>query len=107
MNQTTAAIENSLEGRELPQDQPVRCRDCHARLREGEPVTVAANQHEGVWRLSDVWCAPDAPVPWSHDTDDVLVEGDIGLVSDVRNQRHYPVVVRATLLNGRRRAVEA
>ena len=115
MNATTAAIENSIDGRELPQDQPVRCIGCHDTLREGLPVTVAALRHpsESVWRLGDVWCAACAPTPRSHEDDadaaeTVLAEGRIGFMSDVARQRHYPVAVDVTLLSTRqRRTVDA
>lgn len=104
MTASRLAIEHSLEGRELPQDTPVRCADCGTNLREGALVTVAATEHDGgVWRLSDVWCAGDGPVPWKYDGDaDVLAEGSLGLASDVRSQRHYPILVCATVLNGKR-----
>ena len=97
MSDSNLAIEHSIEGRELPMDQPIVCDECHARLREGQPITVAANQHGEVWRIGDLWCAVCAPRPSESDADR-LVEGDVGLVSVAREQRHYPVVVGATVV---------
>jgi hypothetical protein len=104
MSVSRLAIERAITGVELPHDQPIRCCECGTRLREGALVTVAATEHDGgVWRLGDVWCAGDGPVPWDHDADadaDVLAEGSLGLASDSRDQRHYPILVRAAVLNG-------
>jgi hypothetical protein len=101
-NISRVAIERQISGVELPHDQPIRCCECGARLREGALVTVAATEHSGgVYRLGNVWCASDGPVPWEYDGDgDVLAEGSLGLASDARDQRHYPVLVEAAVLNG-------
>lgn len=102
MTPSNLAIERALTGIELPHDEPVRCADCGARLREGQPITASANCHGDVWRYGQIWCAGCAPRPWKHDAADVLVEGSLAVVSDVRRQRHYSVVIDATVASGDR-----
>ena len=98
MSDSKLAIERAVTGIELPMDSPIVCDDCHARLREGQPITVGATRHDGeVWRIGELWCAVCAPRPSESDADRI-VEGDVGIVSDVREQSHYPVLVRATVV---------
>ena len=92
------AIERAVEGVELPMDSPIVCDSCHARLREGQPIAVGVTRHYGgVYRIRKLWCVVCAPTP-SESGADRLVEGDVGIVTDTQAQRHYPVVVRATVV---------
>ena len=95
------AAERQLEGVELPHDDPIRCSNCHARLTEGQPITAAAGRSEGVWRYGDIWCAGCAPLPRDGSDGDVLAEGTLAVVSDVRRQRHYSVVIDVVVAAGR------
>ena len=99
MSDSKLAIARAVEGIELPMDQPIVCDVCHVRLREGQPITVGVTRHndEGVWRMGLLWCPVCAPAP-SECNADRLVEGDVGIVSNVNNQRHYPVVVQAAVV---------
>jgi hypothetical protein len=99
MSDSKLQIERAVTGIELPMDQPIVCDVCHARLREGQPITVGVTRHndEGVWRMGLLWCPVCAPAPGESNADR-LVEGDVGIVSDAREQAHYPVLVRATVV---------
>ena len=91
------AIERAVTGVELPQDSPVMCSTCRARLREGQPVTAAVRQRGESYHPDGLFCPTCAP-RLSQTKADHIVEADIGLVSDVREQRHYPVLVQATVV---------
>ena len=96
MSDSKLTIERAVTGIELPRGEPIACADCGAPLREGQPVTAEAD-HAGVWRPGECWCPTCAPRPSEVDADR-LAEADIGIIADARNQRHYSVLVRVTVV---------
>jgi hypothetical protein len=99
------AARHAITGRELPHDE-LRCDDCAAKLGEADLLTVAAEKTDESWAVSRVWCVSCAPTRPRAVDEGVLAEATVGIQSDPRKRRHYPVPIRVTLLNGRRR-VEA
>lgn len=90
----------ALDGIALP-EQP-RCRDCHARLRECQPISaVAERPHDAdEWFVAAticVTCAGTQVRPTPH-ADRILVEGELALVADSARQEHWPVLIRAVVV---------
>ena len=103
--QARVAARHAIVGREFPHDE-LRCDDCGVKLGETDLLTLAADETDGSWAVSPVWCVSCAPTRPRAVDEGVLAEATVGIQSDPRKRRHYPVPIRVTLLNGRRR-VEA
>lgn len=100
----TSRIEQAIDGEELPES--LRCAGCGTPLSEGSPITVLAQRDEagGRWRIERVWglaCAEHelAKTTVPIDGPTALVEGDVAAVADTMAQEHWPVLIRAKLVD--------
>ena len=98
---STIVIEQVLNGFPLPQDEPIRCSDCGARLTEGQPISVLVERSATGerWYCPTLWgagCAP-AEADTTADVETALVEGELGALVDTDRQEHVPALIRPTV----------
>ena len=99
-----ARIEQALDGEDLPDD--LRCADCGVALSEGSPITVLARLDEegGRWRIESAWDISCAEYELAKTGVEIggptaLVEGEVAAIADIAGQTHWPVLIRAAVVD--------